>query len=328
MSPPNFERGLLGAQAVGRELRRALAKLLSQDLAAAEILDRARKLILRYEPALARTLRDSLLAAWLQGARRAARPLTVPPEVQAPALSPSLPPPFGPAPDGEEPVEPVVRFPIIERAARSLFNKGLFKPADFHRLDQDALRTAFTVARVQSLEAIDKVKRTLIEDIAQGGTLRDFEAKMQGVITNALSPAQIETVYRTHVGQAYAQGLREVLDHPLVHDEFPFLMWTAIHDSRVEASHLAMEKFGLDGTAVFWADDPMWLTLTPPVRWNCRCAIVPLNIEDAAGYGVHAAKVWLRTGREPAHQWARKPYPITPPANWPTLAPGRIAAVA
>jgi uncharacterized protein with gpF-like domain len=58
-----------------------------------------------------------------------------------------------------------------------------------------------------------------------------------------------------------------VLEHPLVADEFPYRLCSATHDSRTrEASHLEMEKWGQNGTAVYRADDPMWDELWPPMR--------------------------------------------------------------
>ncbi len=129
-----------------------------------------------------------------------------------------------------------------------------------------------------------------------------------------------------HTLQAAGAGQRAVLDHPLVADEFPYLLWSATHDTRVRPEHLKMEWWGPGECAVYRRDDPMWDTLWPPASYNCRCHATPLSLEDAVSHGSHEAREWLRTGRPPiTPAWAARPYPITPPPGWPTG--GRVGAV-
>lgn len=308
---------LLRPETVARELHRQLLALARQPLGAAELLFRARQLLSRYEPLLARSLKNSLLLAWLKAARKLAG------QVQA-----SVPPPrvpvfavsglFPPEPDG-------VRLPQIERAVALLLRKQLLMPDDFRRIDQDARRSAFTVARVQTTAALQRIRTALAEDIAQGGTLRQFGKRVAEDLDPVFAPHQVESLYRTQIMQAYGAGQREILTHPLVADEFPYVLWTAIHDSRTRPDHLAMEKHGPGGIAVYRRDDPIWQTLWPPAAWNCRCHAIPLSLEDAARHGAREARRWLRTGVPPRNpEFAATPYPITPPPGWPTQ--GRIAA--
>jgi SPP1 gp7 family putative phage head morphogenesis protein len=241
------------------------------------------------------------------------------PEQTGLASLPPLRPPFGPPIAGEfpEPV-PVVKFPAIERAAKDLRDRRVLTQAEFNRLDQDARRTAFTVARIQSLESIQRIREAVAEDVEKGGTLKSFRESVANDVDGELSSAQVETVYRTQVASAYSAGQRALLDHPLVSDAFPYLLWSATHDSRVRPEHLAMEKHGQNGTAVYRADDPMWVILYPPASWNCRCVAIALSIADAAKHGSKEAQRWLRTGVAPASPlWASKPYPIIPPPGWP-----------
>lgn len=291
----------------------------------------------KFEPLLARTLRDSLLASWLTAARdavrgassesgpgSAARSATSPPVSPSPGLSlPPLRPPFGPPGFGSSPEpEPVVRLPIIEQAAKDLASRGVFTPDDFARLDQDARRAAFTVARSTSLDTVAKVRDALAENTRDGGTLKDFRNRLEQSLNSgsaAISPSAMETTYRTQQAQAYSAGQRAVLSDPYVSDAFPYFMWSATHDSRVRPDHLKMETFGQNGTAVYRVDDPIWETLYPPAGYNCRCVLIPLSIEDAARLGSAEALRWLQTGEPPTNpDWVRPPYPIELPRGWPT----------
>lgn len=308
-----FERGLSAALAIIDSIRVDVQKAArnAENLNPAQLLNRVRVVIARYEPLFARTLRDSLLNAWLTPARK----LTAGLGKSDRGLPPVRPPLIANA--GEP--RPVVRFPMIEKAVEDLTRRRIMLPEDFRALDQDAQRTAFTVARLQSLESIERVKKALTDDVGHGGTLRSFRREASEAIGDALTPGQVETVYRTQVAQAYSAGQRAVLDHPMVADEFPYMLWTATHDSRTRPEHLAMEKHGQNGTAVYRSDDPMWNTLFPPAAYNCRCAAIPLSLVDAAGYGSREARRWLQTGIPPANPvYAARPYPIIPPPGWPT----------
>lgn len=78
-----------------------------------------------------------------------------------------------------------------------------------------------------------------------------------------------------------------------------------------------MEQLGIQGTNIYRADDPVIRKFTPPWRWNCRCHIIPMSIEDAAAAGITEAREWLRTGRPPIHpSWVHHP-PFDLPKGWP-----------
>lgn len=278
-----------------------------------------------YEPLLARTLSDSLLAGWLLGARDAAD--RVPPEKREQATAPEiaggflpptiLPPPLTfPEPEEGEP-SPVVHFPQIEAAAQDLASRRLLTQDEYNLLDAQARETAFTVARVASLDALEKIRDALVVDIAEGGTLRAFAERVDGILgESALSPAHVENVYRTNVAQAYSAAQKDILNHPLIGDEFPYVEYHAVHDSRTEEEHLALETLGIQGTNIYRRDDPVIQLFWPPWRWNCRCMVIPLTLEMAAAKGIKEAVRWLATGVPPANP-AYVPMPnFRPPPGW------------
>lgn len=259
------------------------------------------------EPLIADSLASSLLASWVLGTAKVAKPA---PKWQLP-----------PAPlrtMGGEPT--LARYPQLERSLTALREKRIVDPATYKALSAEAKQTAFTIARAGSLQAVEKIRDAIVTDLHEGGSLRDFRARIASAIEGSqISPAHVETIYRTQVGQAYAVGQLAALQHPVIGSAFPYLMWSATHDSRTRPDHLAMERHGQNGTAVYRSDDPMWVTLFPPAAWNCRCIAIHLSVRDAARHGSLEAKEWLATGKRPTTpQFARLPYPLILPKNWPT----------
>lgn len=61
-------------------------------------------------------------------------------------------------------------------------------------------------------------------------------------------------------------------------------MWSAIDDSRVRPSHLAMDGY------IAHVDDPLWKIWHPPAGYNCRCTQIALTEKQAIarGYGKQA----------------------------------------
>jgi SPP1 gp7 family putative phage head morphogenesis protein len=257
----------------------------------------------RLEPLIAETMRNAQLLTWLRAGQQAAKPL---------ALQPTKPPPrepiFDRADDDREP-SPIVSLPKIEAAANYLHTRLDFTQDEFEQLDDEAKQVGFTVARLASTEAVRAVRDALFDDITEGGTLRDFRRNVaEAIADSSLADHHVEAIYRTHLGRAYSAGQRRVLSTQLVSDEFPYLMYVATHDSRVRPDHLALEKMGLNGTAVYRSDDPFWDKFTPPWGWNCRCSTIPLSIEDAAEYGVREAIAWRDSGLPPTiPEWVTMP---------------------
>lgn len=265
-------------------------------------------------PIYAATVEDSLLAAWVAAAIVVAEPVfTHGPPLPLPVLPPN------PLFDAARPS--VVRLPKIEAAAKWLTTKTPIPPSMFADLSDDAKAGAFTVARAGTTEAVAKIQAALVDSVANGGTLAQFRGAVRSTNT-PLSPAAIEGIYRTEVGKAYAAGQMGVLSHPLVISEFPYVLYTATHDSRVREEHLAMESYGIDGGPVYRADDPVIQKFWPPISWNCRCHAISISLEDAASrYGVSEAQEWLRTGVDPKRSYVAHP-PFDLPAGWVPVGRG------
>lgn len=295
--------------AVVEEVRRKVLAIAKQRLPTIQAISLVRRVILQHEPILSRAISDAMLAGWLTGAQKAVTylPDDEPSIFRLPPVPP-IPPDrlLFPAHGGDE---PIVRFPIIEEAADYLRRLRVYDQQDYNALSNDAKRSGFTVARVSSLDALEKIQDALVEDVETGGTLKAFMEKVDDALgVGALSRPRIETVYRDNIGKAFSRGLIKTLGHPMVSDEFPYAEYSATHDTRTRPEHRALEKMGLNGTSIYRRDDPFWNLFLPPWDFNCRCAIIPLTLEQAAARGVREAIEWLETGNPPAKpEWVELP---------------------
>lgn len=301
------------------------------------------------ESLFARTLRDGQVLGWLQGGTDVVKAL--PPAVKDELKAQNTPsaeqvladsmaaasvrkthpdslqqrPPLPPAPlfpdrPGDPP--PAVRLPAIEKAAKYLQTRLAYTPDEFRLLDDDARAVAFTVAKAVSVDAVEKVKAALVDDVAQGGTLKAFRQRIAEVIDeSALAPHRVEALYRTHVARAYSTGQWDVHDHPLISSSFVYVLRSCVHDFRTRADHLAFEHLGMlmtDGSRgpIYRADDPVIRHYASPWSWNCRCVDVFLSVMDAARHGVREAVEWERTGVPPINpEFVSDPgFPL--PSGW------------
>jgi len=227
------------------------------------------------------------------------------------------PGPFTPRPPASGSAEPV-HFPIIDEAARSLADRNVMTRAQFDALDNAARAKAFTVANVESTETLAKIRDALAENVADGTDLQAFREKVLSVVDEGtfLSPAHLETVFRTNVQTAFSDGQMTVLQHPFVRSGFPYAAYEAIDDDRVRHNHLALMTCGIQGTNIYRIDDPVFLTFRPPWDFCDRCSWIPMTVRMAASKGISEAVEWLRTGVEPADRAFVPMPPFRPPAGF------------
>lgn len=217
------------------------------------------------------------------------------------AGGPIVPPPF------EAPVPPLdapegVHFPTIDEAVKHLSEKNVMSRPQFDALDAAARAKAFTVANVNAEETLTKIRDVLAENVEEGASYKTFVDKIMDEVDTGtfMSPWHMETVFRTNIQGAFSDGQMTVLNNPLVRSGFPYARQDAIHDNRVEDTHLEVEKIGISGTNVFRINDPVFQTFRAPWRYNCRCGWTPMTVRQAAEEGITEAQEWLETGVEPS----------------------------
>jgi len=179
-----------------------------------------------------------------------------------------------------------------EAAAAYIRGKAVASPENFGNLPAQLKQRAFTVAGIEQMDALRRI-RDAIAKLPEGASWDEAKREIAAEISPYVpaeagrpdmgkARARAEFTLRTHGFQAFAVSRHQQAMETI--DIFPYWKYETVGDSRVRASHAA-----LDGK-VLRADDPWWKTHYPPWDWGCRCIVVPLDEEDAqaAGISTHA----------------------------------------
>ena len=175
-----------------------------------------------------------------------------------------------------------------EAAADYIRGKAVADPKNFGALPPQLKQRAFTVAGIEQLDAIKRI-RDAVAKLPEGASWDEAKKEIAGLISpfvggdddskrTTASRARAEFLLRTHGFQAYSvarhqQQMATVKSHP-------YWMYETVGDNRVRAGHAK-----LDGK-VLRADDPWWKTHYPPWDWGCRCVVIALDEEDAQEFGI------------------------------------------
>jgi len=189
---------------------------------------------------------------------------------------------------------PVFRLPFNEAAA--FWKDKVTVPADyFYSLEQSVRARAFTVSNIATQNELSEVFQGLTRALNDGVPFSDFKGQVKDIFKNAgLSTSRMDLVFRNNLQASYhagrwgqQQGTKE---------DFPFLEYDAINDSRTRPAHAEMDGF----TAR--SDDPVWETWYPPNGHRCRCGVTSrtadqvkrkhAEIQTAAPDGLKPDKGW------------------------------------
>lgn len=170
----------------------------------------------------------------------------------------------------------------FEEAIAAARARGVELPEDYYaRIPGEMRRAATTVSGLAGLDQIQAVVDSFEAVLTGEQTLAEWVA--WALLQNwGLSKGRMETVLRTNVQTAYGTGSWRSFERNKKTQ--PYLMWSAIDDSRVRPSHLAMDGY------IAPVDDPIWRVWHPPAGWNCRCSQLALTEKQAIarGYGKQA----------------------------------------
>jgi SPP1 gp7 family putative phage head morphogenesis protein len=319
-----FDSALATALLIAAETRRRLlGAFRSSGFDWLKYFSQVRPILAQSDRLFAHVLRDVQLYGYATAGAEILTPLIPAAAVPPPAGPPTsdiLSGPFDEEPHG-------YRLVGLNAAADYLRSLNAVSSGEWQQLDQDARQVSFSIAQASTREAAAEVQQVLTRSVEEGLTFREARPLLKKALdTSAVGDGQIENVYRTYYGKAQGAGQLRVLENPMVRDEFPYLKYSATHDTRVRPEHLLLEKMGLDGGPIYRTDDPFWLTHYPPWAWRCRCNAIPLSLEAAARLGVSEAREWLRTGNPPAVPQFVNPADFPqPPEGWVPVSHGLAA---
>lgn len=167
----------------------------------------------------------------------------------------------------------------FEAAIAAARARKVVLPEDYYgRVPGEMKRVATTISGLAGLDQVQAVIDSVHAASASGQSFGEWKrmAELRGW---KLPPGRLETIFRTNVQTAYSQGHWRSFQANKARR--PYLMYSAINDSRVRPTHLKM-----DGQ-IAPVDDPLWRSWTPPCGFNCRCSQIQLTEQQARdrGYG-------------------------------------------
>ncbi|QOW46940.1 MULTISPECIES: phage minor head protein [Acinetobacter] len=162
-------------------------------------------------------------------------------------------------------------------ALRFAHERKIVLPDEFYSMDLKTRQLATTVGFLSSIEQVETVIKAVNKSIADGSTYNDFK-KLVAENEIVLSDGYLKNVYRTNIQTAYGHGRWQ--QHQRNKDKRPYLMYSAINDSRVRPSHLELNRI------IRHIDDPFWLLYYPPWGFMCRCTVIALSEAQAKKYGI------------------------------------------
>jgi SPP1 gp7 family putative phage head morphogenesis protein len=156
-------------------------------------------------------------------------------------------------------------------------SRKIVLPDEFYSMDLNTRQLATTVSFLSGIEQIETVIKSLNKTLAEGGTFNDFQKLIQENEI-VLSKHYLKNVFRTNIQTAYGHGRWQQQQKNKA--TRPYLMYSAIDDTRVRPSHLALNRI------IRHIDDPFWLLYYPPWGFMCRCTVIALTEKEAQKLGI------------------------------------------
>ena len=156
-------------------------------------------------------------------------------------------------------------------------SRKIVLPDEFYSMDLNTRQLATTVSFLSGIEQIETVIKSLNKTLAEGGTFNDFQ-KLVEENEIVLSKHYLKNVFRTNIQTAYGHGRWQQQQKNKA--KRPYLMYSAIDDTRVRPSHLALNRI------IRHIDDPFWLLYYPPWGFMCRCTVTALTEKEAKKLGI------------------------------------------
>lgn len=156
-------------------------------------------------------------------------------------------------------------------------SRKIVLPDEFYSMDLNTRQLATTVSFLSGIEQVETVIKSLNKILAEGGTFNDFQ-KLVEENEIVLSKHYLKNVFRTNIQTAYGHGRWQQQQKNKA--KRPYLMYSAIDDTRVRPSHLALNRI------IRHIDDPFWLLYYPPWGFMCRCTVIALTEKEAKKLGI------------------------------------------
>lgn len=161
----------------------------------------------------------------------------------------------------------------------------------YYELAPEEYARAFTAAQTAGTDIAEDLWLAMIEAVAQGGALVDFQAiviptlKAKGWLEGDQRQiaSRVQLIYDTNMRLARAAGRWK--GYQQSRDLFPYLRAFTVGDERVRhppksprSDHRAWDNIILP------VEHPFWAMYWPPLGFRCRCDVVQMSRSELARY--------------------------------------------
>ncbi|STY93427.1 phage minor head protein [Moraxella bovis] len=170
-------------------------------------------------------------------------------------------------------------FDVMFKEALAFAKSRKVVPSDkyYNQMTQLQRQTSISIKSLAQLEQIRHIIDSVNKAIEHGETFADFRKRVQAGDIH-LPRHRLNNIYRTNIQTAYNRG--KWYEQQQNKKDRPYLMYSAINDSRTRPEHRA--RHGV----IRPIDDPFWLDNTPPCGFRCRCTTRALTEQQAKERGI------------------------------------------
>lgn len=168
--------------------------------------------------------------------------------------------------------------------------------------EEEHLR-AFTVAKIMDRQLLERIRASLDEVLAGGGTFEMWKERILPELKSAgwwgkvqnkeltgtnrpilVSEGRLRTIYGTNLRMARAAGQWKRIQ--ALKAGRPYLLYSAMRDGRTRPKHRIWGGIDSGRPIVLPVDHPAWRWMYPPNGWNCRCLVIQLSEADLKRRGL------------------------------------------
>jgi SPP1 gp7 family putative phage head morphogenesis protein len=164
----------------------------------------------------------------------------------------------------------------FKKAIEIFRKKKLIDARSFKEAEAAIKAITFSVQRIEFLNVINAMQKSLDEAFERGITYKDWLNDLPNFFKRIglarkepqLTPGHFETVFRTNQHSVYNAAKWGTFQ---AEDYVDSMRYDTVGDNRVRDEHAA-----LDGL-IFKKNDPIWDSIYPPNGYGCRCSTTPLS---------------------------------------------------
>jgi SPP1 gp7 family putative phage head morphogenesis protein len=149
-----------------------------------------------------------------------------------------------------------------------LWRKGRYRP-------KAAIKSAKDMKK-RYIDAVQKAWKKHSEDFREGGEQTQAEIRKEVRKAAETTKSRAATIVRTETTRYYNQARKDYYD---ASEDVTHYLFMAVRDKATTPWCTASTVNGKRGRhgLVYAKDDPLLKTETPPIHWNCRSELLPLN---------------------------------------------------